>query len=841
MSLIGIVIPSYRQPGLMAEALDSLLAQQKADWRAIVVVDGCPFVETRLVAEAYAALDDRIHWLETPNRGLSAARNAGVEYLLDEDDVDFVYFLDADNRLEPRALDLLRGALEADSGASWAYPSISMFGSQRIGGFDNAHLDYSLPFRPGRLLIENMCEAGSMFRAEALRAGSRFDEDMRYGFEDWELFRRLSSEGHRGLPAGHVGFRYRRRAESMLSESERSHARGLARELLEVKGAGPDVLSREIQLFNEEFPVIVMDLAEPRVELLSGFYDPKAPDRARSQQWLIRHLVGALLDSHAQHPGRTLILTDAAGWTWLRGPLRPAITFRLEAALARAPFAELSVDAGAVPGVEGTEASFLALDVGLLDAVVRDPSDEWLVAALAGSDGALRSRERLGSNDRAPARARPQGEFLSRCLAALAAVKRDVRGAAADTAGSLARSTSLMADRRLRAHWQERLNGTAAVPVLLSPGDGSVVSFAVPYCASGGVERAAAALSQQLRRAGFRTVLLLTEQAELPRTAWAFESFDAIVPLLDASTGECLGAPVPGHNPASEWEAHALPDPTPSAAAPGLGVLGVGGTLVIEHSVPALVRAASLRRRGVRIADHVHVFDRTLSRRPVGHVWLAVAHEHVIDAFVCSDPYWTDLMVALGVPREKCIDVPNAPFSQPRRDAAGRSLGQPLRVLFVGRAGPQKGWDRFLRVCDSLQHAPIEWHVVGDKTPVERWAATTVWQEPVDSLSEQIQDCDVVLITSDWEGIPLLVLEALAAGKTVLAPDIPPLCTHASPSPGLQLLPVDDLETAAISWLEREAQVVGELPAPATTGVPSWSESARSFVEWCGTSSRTRA
>src|SRR5688572_8504387 len=81
---IVVVIPAWRQPGLLPEALASVLAQQGAPPIAAVVVDdGCPSPSTAAVALQYAAAHPgRVFLLRQRNQGLSAARNTGIEFAL---------------------------------------------------------------------------------------------------------------------------------------------------------------------------------------------------------------------------------------------------------------------------------------------------------------------------------------------------------------------------------------------------------------------------------------------------------------------------------------------------------------------------------------------------------------------------------------------------------------------------------------------------------------------------------------------------------------------------------------------------------------------------------------
>ena len=76
---IAVIIPTYRHPVLLTEAIESVLAQTfSAGVGIIIVSDGCPMVETDTVASLYAMRYSNIFYLRTPNGGPSAARNFGT-------------------------------------------------------------------------------------------------------------------------------------------------------------------------------------------------------------------------------------------------------------------------------------------------------------------------------------------------------------------------------------------------------------------------------------------------------------------------------------------------------------------------------------------------------------------------------------------------------------------------------------------------------------------------------------------------------------------------------------------------------------------------------------------
>src|SRR6185437_15500226 len=81
---VAIIIPAYQQPGLLIEALDTALSQITDFAYALVLVnDGCTFAETNQVCREFTAANPaRIYYLHQCNRGLSAARNCGIEFAL---------------------------------------------------------------------------------------------------------------------------------------------------------------------------------------------------------------------------------------------------------------------------------------------------------------------------------------------------------------------------------------------------------------------------------------------------------------------------------------------------------------------------------------------------------------------------------------------------------------------------------------------------------------------------------------------------------------------------------------------------------------------------------------
>lgn len=128
--VVTVIVPGYDVAPYAVEALDSLRAQTRRDWVA-VLVDDASTDGTGALFDAAAAADERfqvVHHRE--QRGLGAARNTGLDLVR----TPFVGFLDADDRLTPRALERLVSTL-ADSGSDFALGAYVRLRPDAAGGY----------------------------------------------------------------------------------------------------------------------------------------------------------------------------------------------------------------------------------------------------------------------------------------------------------------------------------------------------------------------------------------------------------------------------------------------------------------------------------------------------------------------------------------------------------------------------------------------------------------------------------------------------------------------------------------------------------------------------------
>ena len=101
--LVSIIIPAYNVESYIEETILSVKNQTLSNWELIVVDDGSTDNTYSVICKAVDSIQQNVTILQQENRGLSAARNAGMEKASGM----YIYFLDSDDRLTKNALSVL--------------------------------------------------------------------------------------------------------------------------------------------------------------------------------------------------------------------------------------------------------------------------------------------------------------------------------------------------------------------------------------------------------------------------------------------------------------------------------------------------------------------------------------------------------------------------------------------------------------------------------------------------------------------------------------------------------------------------------------------------------------
>ena len=181
--LVSVVIPVYNGERFLATAIESVLSQD-VPLEVVVIDDG----STDSSGEIARHFDKPVICIRQDNRGLGAARNAGVEAAQGE----FIAFLDADDLWTHDKLAHQLQRLKQDSALDCVFGLVEHFEEAEVAGRYEVNVgEYAMGYSAGTLLIRH---------ESFLRVGP-FREDRRLGeFIDW--FARAQELGlrHETLP-----------------------------------------------------------------------------------------------------------------------------------------------------------------------------------------------------------------------------------------------------------------------------------------------------------------------------------------------------------------------------------------------------------------------------------------------------------------------------------------------------------------------------------------------------------------------------------------------------------------------------------------------------------------
>ena len=113
--MISVIIPIYNVEKYLQNCLTSLKMQSFKDWEAILVDDGSTD-NSSAICDEYCLKDKRFHVIHKQNKGIAAARNDGMDLAKRE----FVYFMDSDDYIHPRTLEVQIRALTENECADFS-------------------------------------------------------------------------------------------------------------------------------------------------------------------------------------------------------------------------------------------------------------------------------------------------------------------------------------------------------------------------------------------------------------------------------------------------------------------------------------------------------------------------------------------------------------------------------------------------------------------------------------------------------------------------------------------------------------------------------------------------
>ena len=230
---VTVVVTNYNDEAFLEDCLTSLQKQTLPEFECIVVddasTDGSP-----AIAHRFAGEDPRFRVIvHEENQGPSTARNSGLA----QAKAPFIAFLDSDDlllsqSLEQRLFTLLQATRASVAGV--------------FSGIEHRPMDVRLEDLPPELpwngstrrdFVSTQGECpfnmhAPLLRTDIVRRSGGFDESMRFGAEDWELWLRLMRNGYVFEPCTTTLGIYRQKPQSLVRSHPAKHL-SASSELLE--------------------------------------------------------------------------------------------------------------------------------------------------------------------------------------------------------------------------------------------------------------------------------------------------------------------------------------------------------------------------------------------------------------------------------------------------------------------------------------------------------------------------------------------------------------------------------------------------------------------------------
>ncbi len=211
------------------------------------------------------------------------------------------------------------------------------------------------------------------------------------------------------------------------------------------------------------------------------------------------------------------------------------------------------------------------------------------------------------------------------------------------------------------------------------------------------------------------------------------------------------------------------------------------------NRVPHLV--FSEQNTDVDIGELKHRIKQVLS---YGSSAVVAASDGIKKFLVEEENFPTDKITVIrnAVETGRFAQIPPAPF------------GEVMQLLAIGRLEPQKGHDILLNALSTLRDVPWELTLVGEGSAKDSLVDLAIINHMHDrvhfvgthmDVAPYLAASDVVVMSSRWEGIGLVIMEAMAAGRTVIASNVGGIPELIDDGVTGMLVPVEDVDALQVA------------------------------------------
>ncbi len=199
----------------------------------------------------------------------------------------------------------------------------------------------------------------------------------------------------------------------------------------------------------------------------------------------------------------------------------------------------------------------------------------------------------------------------------------------------------------------------------------------------------------------------------------------------------------------------------------------------------------------------------------------------------------TEIISQMGVERSRIVEIPSGIDDAWIAAAPLPQIG-PRRLLFIGRNERRKGIDELLRCADLIERGGAELHWIGPLPEAKRLQVQNSHYHgevtDPEKLRALIDQCQVLVAPSHSEGMPNVILEAMARGLAVIATDVGAVSKLVAEDNGKLIAPLSNKQ------LRAALTEMMHLPSPALDIMRMRSiEKVRNGFRWSNIAQQTLA
>lgn len=233
----SIIVPVYKAEDYIDRCIESILNQTSDNWELILVDDGSPD-NSGAICDGHASKDNRIKVLHQSNKGVSAARNNG----LDNASGEYLLFLDSDDWLDNDCIEFCMNNMQKTGAEILQFPTIRVTSKEYSNNAVETSKDGVLYYTEEYIAQNNffVCIGGTVFKKKIIDAGKiRFRDDIKLA-EDQMFIMDCMKRSSKVYRTEHPFYKYFINENSATSKSKSTSMIDSVKALIGYKKANPE-------------------------------------------------------------------------------------------------------------------------------------------------------------------------------------------------------------------------------------------------------------------------------------------------------------------------------------------------------------------------------------------------------------------------------------------------------------------------------------------------------------------------------------------------------------------------------------------------------------------------